>query len=109
MTREEEIKQVANACFEDVEYYFSFITGAEWADEHPDLSSLWHDSSEEPEPITMQIIYYSESLDYCCIDYPNYLIIKYGGAEMTWETSVLRNRITKWAYVSDILPKGGER
>lgn len=35
----------------------SFIAGAKWANKHPDVSSLWHDVSEEPK----------EDMDILCI------------------------------------------
>ena len=31
------------------------------------------------------------------------------GQFKNWETVVLRNKISKWAYISDLFPKGGEQ
>lgn len=112
MTREEieKFSGIEPDCFETEReenwYRIGYIDGTEAVDANSDLSSLWHDASDMPEYINRRIIYYSEYFDYYGIDYPNYLIVKYGGIEMTWEASVLRNRITKWAYISDLLPKG---
>lgn len=52
MTRGEQrikqIEQFASKCYEDGEKYSAFISGAIWADNNPDTSSLWHDASEIP-------------------------------------------------------------
>ena len=68
MTREEEIKQAAeayasqtcNLCLDEYclkmgltcpnihESVIAFTDGSEWADEHPNLESLWHNISKEP-------------------------------------------------------------
>jgi hypothetical protein len=88
--------------------WFAFKAGAEWADEH--CISVWHDASEEPLHNNKQILSYSEDFDYFFIDFPNYLIIKDGGGQdKTWETVVLRYKMSKWAYIDELLPKGGEK
>lgn len=74
-----------------------------------DLSKIWHDASEEPQYKNKRILCYSEYYDYFFLDSPNYLMVKDGGQNKNWETAVLRNEISKWAYVSDLLPKGGEK
>ena len=53
MTRAEEILKAARAYVSSVTLsspsdVFHFENGAKWADEHPNLESLWHDASEEP-------------------------------------------------------------
>ena len=52
MTREEEIKKAARAYISgdtlSIQYLMHFENGAGWADEHPNLASLWHDAVEEP-------------------------------------------------------------
>ena len=85
--------------------WFAFKAGAEWADNNPNLKSIWHDASEEPQDKNKQILSYSESFDYFFMDFPNYLIVTDGGQDKTWETAVLRNKISKWAYLNDLLPK----
>lgn len=73
--------------------------------EYIDLSQVWHDASEEPQDKGKPILSYSEYFDYLFIEFPNYLMTKYGGQNNNWETVVLRNRISKWVYVRDLLPK----
>lgn len=106
MTREERIEQIeqfASKCYEDGKRYSAFIAGVIWADNNP--IDVWHDASEEPQDKNKPILSYSEYLDYSFIDFPNYLIVKYGGLNNNWETVVLRNKISKWAYLKDLLPK----
>lgn len=84
-----------------------FEAGAKWADQHPNIESLWHDATEEPQDKNKQILSYSEAFDYFFMDFPNYLIVTDGGQDKTWETIVLRYKMSKWAYIADLLPKGG--
>ena len=113
MTREEEIKKAARAYISgdtlSIQYLMHFENGAGWADEHPNLERLWHDASEEPQYKNKRILGYSEYFDYFFVDLPSYLMILYGGQNDDLETVVLRKKISKWAYISDLLPKGGEQ
>ena len=111
MTREEQIV-VASKKFSEYEYNQTnfengFINGAKWADKNP--VNVWHDVSEEPQYKNKRILAYSEYFDYFFVDFPSYLMIKDGGQFKNWETVVLRNKISKWAYISDLFPKGGEQ
>lgn len=81
------------------------IVGLETADTEPNLASLWHDASEEPQDKDKRILTYSKLFDYFSMDFPNYLMVKYGGQFKDWETVVLRNKISKWAYLKDLKPK----
>ena len=111
MTRKEEICDVTKEQFTYVKdenlksaLRFAFIDGAKWADEHPNLESLWHDASEEPlleekEIIFLNkqdIIYISEKLDG---------IFLYMFEKFSWEKYVDLLEISKWAYIDDLLPK----
>ena len=113
MTREEEIKKAAQAYISgdtlSIQYLMHFENGAGWADEHPNLERLWHDASEEQQYKNKRILGYSEYFDYFFVDLPSYLMILYGGQNDDLETVVLRKKISKWAYISDLLPKGGEQ
>lgn len=113
MTRKEEICDVTKEQFTYVKdenlksaLRFAFIDGAKWADEHPNLESLWHDASEEPQDKEEYILYNSEynnnwfinSLEYileCCYN--------------SWCEVVEKENIKQWAYVKDVFPKGGEK
>lgn len=127
MIREEEIRQAAkanasqmcNLCLDKYcmkmgltcpnlhESVITFTDGVEWADKHPNLEKLWHDVSEEPLLEDKEIIFLNEQ-DIA------YISERFGGTftymleELSWERFVELLRISKWAYVADILPKGGE-
>lgn len=65
-----------------------------------DLSKIWHDASEEPTK-------------------KGYLLIQFGNDEYgtfkfrdidVWRAWLMKNcYIIRWAYISDLLPKGGEK
>ena len=74
-----------------------FKAGAAWADRNP--ANKWHDVSDEPTK-------------------KGYLLIQFGNAEYgtfrlrdidVWRAWLMKNcYIIRWAYISDLLPKGGE-
>ena len=109
MTIEEEerinqIEQFASQCYEDGERYSAFISGAIWADDNPaqdvvNLNDVWHDASEEPR--------YNELM--LGIDSDGVSIYKWCGQGDSWNDFCCINELVKWAYISDLLPKGGER
>ena len=77
-----------------------FEAGANWADEHPDLSALWHDANIVPSE-NKGIIYLTKNN-------------KLGGFNSikrnNWDWYVSdKYSIIKWAYSTDLLPKGGEK
>lgn len=106
MIRKEQILQaardyVSRVTFSSPSDVIHFENGAKWADEHPNLESLWHDASEMPkdgEWILIQIdddAYDALVLCDLNVDIYLYWCKKYGDI--------------RWAYVSDLLPKGGEK
>ena len=65
MTRKEQILQaardyVSSVTFSSPSDVIHFGNGAKWADEHPNLENLWHDTSEEPLLEEMEIIFINE-------------------------------------------------
>lgn len=75
-----------------------FIRGVKWADANPkqglvNLLLVWHDATEEPKADSL-ILY--ESI------YNDILLRRYTQRESSMKT------IIKWAYIEDLLPKGGE-
>ena len=83
MTREEKIISEAKKYYSgDIKCYNAFLYDTDFADNNPDLSSPWHDASEEPK----------EGMDIL-------LISKYD-----WIKD--NDGIDKWAYIKDLLPKG---
>ena len=105
MTRDEEILKAAR-------YYVSGVTlsspsnvihfenGAKWADEHPNLASLWHNAKEEPKGDNYKIL--------CVDDFDFYWMAKRAGIiglYNNWEEYTVTEGVKIWAYISDLLPK----
>ena len=113
MTREEiEKAQVIKLSYfetpmERIWYNIGCKDGLKAADAEP--INVWHDASEEPQDKNKRILSYSEYFDYFFTDFPNNLMLKDGGQNKDWETVVLRNKMSKWLYTEDLLPKGGKR
>lgn len=79
----------------------SFIEGADWADEHP--INVWHEASEFPNKALPFIVEIDDDIE------PSYEVISIDETdEKFWDYLVSDRDITRWAYVSDLLPKGGE-
>ena len=106
MTREEEILKAARDYISGVTLaspsnVIHFAAGARWADERPNLESLWHDASENPRAKEWLLIQFGED-DYDAL-YLNDLYID------MWCTWCKTYNVIRWAYISDLLPKGGEK
>ena len=109
MTREEQILQAARDYVSGVTLsspsnVIHFEYGVKWADEHPNLASLWHDASEEPEGDCCDIIHQDEN-GCCWLESKADIMRLYD----TWNEFTEVEMIIRWAYVSDLLPKGGEK
>ena len=76
-----------------------FKDGAKWAI-HEFLKDLWHSIEEEPDKRKSDIITIC-SYNYISLHFKESFIWK----EESWRHSISRCQITKWAYLSDILPK----
>ena len=109
MTREEQILSAAREyhgiILSSLSNIIHFEAGAHWADEHPNLSLLWHDASEEPkeeEFILLEVINTRSEGDE--VKY----FIEYS---RKWVVDSMKTEGFKcrWVYVKDLLPKGGEQ
>lgn len=113
MTRDEEIKcaskDYVNYLLDKQEYHNedytendirqAFEKGAMFADKNPDLSSLWHDANDE----------LKEDMDILLISKKG-KVNKVSKIDQTLYDWLKDNDgIDKWAYISDLLPKGGEK
>lgn len=113
MTRKEQILQaardyVSRVTFSSPSDVIHFENGAKWADEHPNLESLWHDASEEPLLEETEIIFINER-DFAHISKRKGDHFSYAYVYYSWEDYVNSLKIKKWAYVKDLFPKGGEK
>ncbi len=98
MTREEKKAIAGNKYYpDDVNGYYAFLHGAEWSDKHP--KNVWHDASEEPRYNQLML----------GIDSDGVSIYKWCGQGDSWNDFCGINELVKWAYISDLLPKGDER
>ena len=120
MTREEEIKcaskDYVNYLLDKQEYHNedyteddirqAFEKGAMFADKNPDLSSLWHDAGDEPKDDLGKddlVIIYQDKHGNCWFITKRDIVILY----INWECFATNVRC--WAYINDLLPKGGEK
>lgn len=71
--------------------------------EYTDLSQVWHPASEEPQGDS-EILF--DGLAYAIIYDLEAFLDK---LEIDWEELVEGHYIQRWAYIKDLLPKGGER
>ena len=67
--------------------------------EYTDLSQVWHDASEEPR---CEELLLGEDTD-------GFSIYRWRGQEDNWKVFVNKTGLSRWAYISDLLPKGGEK
>ena len=113
MTRKEQILQAARNYVSGVTLsspsdVIHFGYGAKWADEHPNLESLWHDPSEEPLLEEVEIIFIDEQ-DFAHISERNGGYFSHTLVDYSWEEYVNSLKIKRWAYIKDLFSKGGER
>ena len=76
---------------------FAYKDGAKWAIKEF-LNDLWHPNTEEPDKRKSDIITIGY---YISLHFKESFFWK----EESWKHSISRCQITKWAYLSDILPK----
>ena len=114
MTREEEeiavafndyrdaLKLSTFGDFEYIDIQEAFEEGAKWADNHP--VNVWHDASKFPNKALPIIVEIDDDIE------PSYEVISIDETdEKFWEFLASDRDITMWAYVKDLLPKGGEK
>ena len=109
MTKEERIINEAKRYYSgNIKCYDAFLHGAQWADNNPDLSLLWHDAAEAPKDdideygcgndcLMKTKFGYVEKGRALCVD---------GEYVFSCVTRVYQmDEIRCWAYISDLLPK----
>lgn len=105
MTRDEEIISEAKKYYSgDINCYDAFLHGTEFADSNPDLSSIWHSASEEPEGANWEILCQDEN-DGCWVE--NRIDAQL--LHKDWNAYTEIEKIVRWAYIKDLLPKEGEQ
>ena len=85
--------------------------------EYTDLSQFWHDAKEEPEAHRQVVVIDNEDSSFCGIYRPydnkgytpRYQGLYWSGDEgLAGSIWVYWKDVVKWAYIDDLLPKGGE-
>ena len=99
MTREEQLTaELKKHDYDDICSYLMFLRGIRWADEHP--VDVWHDASEMPKEGEWILIQFDEdsydTLVLCGMDADTFC---------AW---CKKCDVIRWAYICDLLPKGGE-
>lgn len=109
MTRKEQILQaardyVSSVTFSSPSDVIHFENGAKWADNHPNLERLWHYPCEEPAGDNWEIL---------CVDIHNGCWVDSRVNALLlhnmWDEYADIELVKMWAYISDLLPKGGEK
>ena len=102
MNREEEIISEAKKYYcDDINCHNAFLHGVEWADEHP--VDVWHDASEEPNGNNWEILCV-DVYNGCWVDSRVNALLLHN----KWNEYVDIEQVKMWAYVNNLLPKGGK-
>ena len=115
MTRDEieKISAVEPYCFEtdreEIWYEIGCIDGLKAADAEPNLKSLWHNASEKPTAEPTSILATDEKGFTEVYHLEKGRKLRIQNSCITWSSIVFYYKLTKWAYISDLLPKGGEK
>lgn len=88
-------------CAEYRERVKVYADGIKWADEHP--ANVWHQATEEPAG-RHWIILCQDERNGCWVDNRVDAMLLHN----TWNEYAAIECIIRWAYISDLLPKGGE-
>ena len=102
MTRDEEIlkaarKYVSGVTLSSPSDVIHFENGAKWADEHPNLESLWHETTTQPKLNEWFIAQIGDdAFDTFVMSMTNNKDWK------NWSNGI---NMKRWAYIPDLLPK----
>lgn len=106
MLREEEIKKAIEHNL-DVSIYTpedgemlkeAFYLGARWADNNPNLESLWHDATTQPELNKWFLAQIGDDA------FDTFVMAM--DKNQYWKEWANGINIKRWAYIDDLLPKG---
>ena len=100
MIREEQIIAAAKKHYNDINCFNAFVHGVEWAELHP--ADVWHDAKEKPRAKEWILVQFEE-------DEYETLALSESGVNMWFNVWVDEYRAIRWAYITDLLPKGGEQ
>lgn len=98
MTREEQILNEAKKHYNDINCFNAFLHGAGWAELHP--VDVWHEAKDKPRAKEWILVQFEE-------DEYETLALSESGVNTWFNVWVDEYRAIRWAYISDLLPKGG--
>lgn len=105
MTREEQIREASATTLLQINCDIheavigAFQAGARWADKNP--VNVWHDASEEPKLDQWFLAQIGDNA------FDTFIMAMDKNKEWKeWSNGI---NIKRWAYISDLLPKGGEK
>lgn len=82
----------------------SYEAGAKWADEHPNINSLWHTPDEIPQYNERLVIHCDEKTEWKPINN----MVYYESSVYTWGKLIEVYNILHWAYAKDLVPNFNE-
>ena len=96
MTRDEDaIIEEKKYYRNDIKCYDAFLHGVEWAEGQ--IANVWHDASEEPKDGYLLFQFGENKYDT--------MFLRYYFGESIWKIWCREKKITRWAYINDLLPK----
>ena len=100
MNRDEQIiTEAKKHYYDDINCFNAFLHGVEWAELHP--ADVWHEAKEKPRAKEWMLIQFGED------DYEALALDDLGVD--TWSDWWCNNyKVIRYAYISDLLLKGGE-
>lgn len=108
MTRRQDIESISIVspnCFEtdreEAWYNIGCMDGLSAADEEPNLESLWHDATTQPELNKWFLAQIGDDVFET--------FVMYVDKNQYWKEWANGINIKRWAYISDLLPKGGKK
>lgn len=101
MTREEIISEANKYYSGNIRCYDAFLHGVEFAEEH--LKNVWHSADEQPVGEDWKILLEDKNGNHWVTS--RYSVSVFYG---NWQKFTEDDTLTRWAYISELLPKGGE-
>ena len=100
MNRDKQIiSEAKKHYYDDINCFNAFLHGVEWAELHP--ADVWHEAKEKPRAKEWMLVQVGEE------DYEAVALDDLGVD--TWSEWWCNNyKVIRYAYISDLLPKGGE-
>ena len=101
MNRDKQIiSEAKKHYYNDINCFNAFVHGVEWAELHP--ADVWHDAKEKPRAKEWILVQFEE-------DEYQTLALSESGVDTWFNDWVDEYRAIRYAYITDLLLKGGEK